>query len=320
MTDPVIAALRQRVQISEDPAMSALAPRLRPARVTVTLTDGRQATHSRDSHRGDFSEPFAEAEIRAKFRELAGTVLTEDGRTRGRARRRSHRGMGRHRRIDRAAAPLRTRLTLFEPTAGAASSIDELHRVAAAVGVAPEMAGDMDRAPARGGEKLAERRLGGAERDRVEARGARSPDPAASASVQRRWPVPTGSTCASADRGKGEARLGIGGAERRQRVDMRRSARRLRRQRDSAPSIDSSGTSRSRSMPSPSRSARNARNASSRSAATVKPAAIAWPPPLTSSPAWRAAITAGPSANPGTERPEPLPMPSASATTQAGRS
>jgi 2-methylcitrate dehydratase PrpD len=79
LADPVIAALRRRVQISEDPAMSALAPRLRPARVTVTLTDGRQATHSRDSHRGDFNEPFSEAEIRAKFRELAGTVLTEDG-------------------------------------------------------------------------------------------------------------------------------------------------------------------------------------------------------------------------------------------------
>jgi 2-methylcitrate dehydratase PrpD len=79
LTDPVIRALRPRVQISEDPEMSALTPRLRPARVTVTLSDGRQATHSRDSHRGDFSEKFSEAEIRAKFRELAGTMLTPDG-------------------------------------------------------------------------------------------------------------------------------------------------------------------------------------------------------------------------------------------------
>ena len=59
--------------------MTALAPRLRPARVTVTLTDGRSATHARDSHRGDFHAPFGEDEIRAKFRELAGTVLTPDG-------------------------------------------------------------------------------------------------------------------------------------------------------------------------------------------------------------------------------------------------
>jgi 2-methylcitrate dehydratase PrpD len=77
--DPTIAALRHRVQVSEDPAMSALAPRLRPARVTVTLTDGRQTTHSCDSHRGDFQRPFAESEIREKFRELAGTVLTPEG-------------------------------------------------------------------------------------------------------------------------------------------------------------------------------------------------------------------------------------------------
>jgi 2-methylcitrate dehydratase PrpD len=79
LADPAIAALRHRVHIAEDPAMSALAPKLRPARVTVTLTDGRQATHARDSYRGDFSEPFTEAELRAKFRELAGTVLTSEG-------------------------------------------------------------------------------------------------------------------------------------------------------------------------------------------------------------------------------------------------
>jgi len=79
LADPVIAALRHKVQIAEDPAMSAVAPRLRPARVTVTLTDGRSASHARDSHRGDFSDHFSEAELRAKFRELAGTVLTADG-------------------------------------------------------------------------------------------------------------------------------------------------------------------------------------------------------------------------------------------------
>jgi 2-methylcitrate dehydratase PrpD len=79
LADPQIAALRHRVHIAEDPAMSALAPKLRPACVTVTLTDGRQATHARDSHRGDFNEPFSEAELRAKFRELAGTVITSEG-------------------------------------------------------------------------------------------------------------------------------------------------------------------------------------------------------------------------------------------------
>jgi 2-methylcitrate dehydratase PrpD len=79
LDDPLIAALRPRVHICEDPAMSAVAPRLKPARVTVTLSDGRRSTRSCDSHRGDFERPFAEAEIRAKFRELAGTVLTPEG-------------------------------------------------------------------------------------------------------------------------------------------------------------------------------------------------------------------------------------------------
>jgi len=79
LQDPVIAALRQRVRVTEDPAMTAVAPRLRPARVTVTLTDGRRATHSRESHRGDFQQPFAESAIRRKFRELASVVLHPEG-------------------------------------------------------------------------------------------------------------------------------------------------------------------------------------------------------------------------------------------------
>ena len=79
LEDPIIAALRRRVHITEDPAMSAVAPRLRPARVTITLADGRQNTQTRESHRGDFQQPFAESEIRAKFHELAGVVLTAEG-------------------------------------------------------------------------------------------------------------------------------------------------------------------------------------------------------------------------------------------------
>jgi 2-methylcitrate dehydratase PrpD len=79
LSDPAIAALRRRVEVVEDAAMSALVPRLRPARVTVRLGDGRQSTRSRDSHRGDFEHPFTAAELRAKFRELAGTVLTGEG-------------------------------------------------------------------------------------------------------------------------------------------------------------------------------------------------------------------------------------------------
>lgn len=79
LLDPAIAALRQRVHVSEDPAMTAQAPRLKPARVTLTLKDGRTHTVSVDSHRGDYQRPFEEAELRAKFRQLAGLVLTTEG-------------------------------------------------------------------------------------------------------------------------------------------------------------------------------------------------------------------------------------------------
>jgi 2-methylcitrate dehydratase PrpD len=79
LRDPAIAALRQRVHVTEDAEMSVVAPRLRPARVTLKLKDGRQSTHACESHRGDFNRPFAESEIRAKFHELAGTVLTAEG-------------------------------------------------------------------------------------------------------------------------------------------------------------------------------------------------------------------------------------------------
>ena len=47
--------------------------------ITVTLTDGRQSTQTCDSARGDFQRPYQEAEIRAKFRELAGLLLTPEG-------------------------------------------------------------------------------------------------------------------------------------------------------------------------------------------------------------------------------------------------
>jgi 2-methylcitrate dehydratase PrpD len=77
--DPAIMALRHHVHITEASEMTAVAPRLKPARVTVTLKDGRQSTHTCESARGDFQRPYQESEIREKFRELAALVLTPDG-------------------------------------------------------------------------------------------------------------------------------------------------------------------------------------------------------------------------------------------------
>jgi len=79
LDSPDIAALRRRVHVIEDPAMTAFVPRDRPAQVTVTLKDGRHATHARQSHRGDFMQPFARSELDSKFRALSAEVLTDEG-------------------------------------------------------------------------------------------------------------------------------------------------------------------------------------------------------------------------------------------------
>ncbi len=77
--DPLIAALRHRVHITEDAQFTALAPQLKPARVTLILKDGRETTCTCESPRGDFQRPYQESEVREKFRELAGLVLARQG-------------------------------------------------------------------------------------------------------------------------------------------------------------------------------------------------------------------------------------------------
>ena len=77
--DPEFAALRRKVFIREDPAFTAQVPRLKPARVTLTLADGRSSTHVVESARGDFQNPHPESALRAKFRELAGLVVSGEG-------------------------------------------------------------------------------------------------------------------------------------------------------------------------------------------------------------------------------------------------
>ncbi len=79
VADPAFAALRAKVSVREDPALSVDVPRLKPARVTLRLAGGRTSTHYCASARGDFQQPHGEGELRAKFRELAALVLGSDG-------------------------------------------------------------------------------------------------------------------------------------------------------------------------------------------------------------------------------------------------
>jgi 2-methylcitrate dehydratase PrpD len=69
-----VQALAARVTVNEDPALTAQLPGLRPARLRLTLADGTVHGAEVTTNRGDTEDPFTEAEVRAKFRELTDPV------------------------------------------------------------------------------------------------------------------------------------------------------------------------------------------------------------------------------------------------------
>jgi 2-methylcitrate dehydratase PrpD len=73
--DATVRALARRIRVDEDPALTAKLPGLRPARVTITLTDGRVLRHEVSTNRGDTEDPYTPAEVEAKFHEVAGPVF-----------------------------------------------------------------------------------------------------------------------------------------------------------------------------------------------------------------------------------------------------
>lgn len=75
--DSVIRDLARRIFVSEDEAATAKLPGLRPARVTLTLTDGRVLEAEALTNRGDTEDPYSAAEIREKFFDLASPVWGE---------------------------------------------------------------------------------------------------------------------------------------------------------------------------------------------------------------------------------------------------
>ncbi len=73
-TDETIRALARRVFVREDPEATAKLPALRPARVTITLKDGRVLQAQAMTNRGDTEDPYPPAEVRQKFFDLAVPV------------------------------------------------------------------------------------------------------------------------------------------------------------------------------------------------------------------------------------------------------
>ena len=76
--DPRVLTLAQKVQIHEDPAMSARLPHERPARVVITDTQGRQRVGEAGVNRGDDAAPYSAEELRGKFMDLTGRVWPAD--------------------------------------------------------------------------------------------------------------------------------------------------------------------------------------------------------------------------------------------------
>jgi 2-methylcitrate dehydratase PrpD len=72
--DPRILALAQKVDLTEDPAMTRRLPMERPARVVITTTDGRQWAGEAGVNRGDDASPYTADELTAKFMDLTGRV------------------------------------------------------------------------------------------------------------------------------------------------------------------------------------------------------------------------------------------------------
>lgn len=68
--DNAIQDLAKRVFVREAPALTAMLPQLRPARVTVRLRDGRELKGAADANRGDDQDPYSREELSAKFFEL----------------------------------------------------------------------------------------------------------------------------------------------------------------------------------------------------------------------------------------------------------
>ena len=75
LADPRIRAVMPRVTVSVDPELARAYPARRAARLRVTLTDGRVLDHFQPTRKGDPDAPLTDADLAAKFRELAVPVI-----------------------------------------------------------------------------------------------------------------------------------------------------------------------------------------------------------------------------------------------------
>ncbi len=77
LTDPETRSLMRRIELAVDPALDAAFPGQRAARVEFEWADGRKVEWLQPTRKGDPDAPLTDAELSAKFIELAGPVLGE---------------------------------------------------------------------------------------------------------------------------------------------------------------------------------------------------------------------------------------------------
>lgn len=75
LSDSRVRALAARVDVIEDPAMTARLPAERPARIEIRLAGGRVLSRQVDTASGDFDRPFPRETLHDKFLALSGPML-----------------------------------------------------------------------------------------------------------------------------------------------------------------------------------------------------------------------------------------------------
>lgn len=77
MNDAATRELMKKIEVVIDPELEAAFPKQRAARVTIEARDGRKGEHFQPMRIGDPEAPLSDAQLDAKFMELAGPVLGE---------------------------------------------------------------------------------------------------------------------------------------------------------------------------------------------------------------------------------------------------
>jgi 2-methylcitrate dehydratase PrpD len=77
MNDAATRALMERIEVAIDPELDAAFPKQRAARVAIDARDGRREEHLQPTRIGDPDAPLSDAQLDAKYLELAAPVIGE---------------------------------------------------------------------------------------------------------------------------------------------------------------------------------------------------------------------------------------------------